>query len=1112
MYEDYSSLFGGMRVAGQSNKLGRMISLPRLNRRVVCHAVILLCALWARPIHAGYMHASGVTVVDNENDQIVLRGVDLGCWLWPEYYMMGSVSLPAYANAGTGTGGINNYYDGLVAAIEDVLGGDTNLTAAVLDAYWTNFISAGDIVYLHGQGFNSVRVPYTFEEFFQVTNWANNYPSNGYDISTGFKYLDNLVGWCSTNAIYVIPDMHCAPGGPNNWAVTNYGGTLNTNTASVFTNAANLALAEHIWSRIASHYATNQWIGGYDLLNEPVNTSASDRQVGSPYVSDTYSNLIRAIRLVDTNHMFLCEGDVYASTFYDVNEGWTDRNWSFSDHDYGSPLPLGTGNRATAVGDNVPDWGGEFGINSTHWYNRIIATTYENPVFLTSDGRSATIVEGHCFWAYKACQDFYTIAQNPQTAGWSTLKAYWASDNTLAKPSAAEAYNWLIGFAEAANFSHCLVHPEIVDSLMRPATNIDSTGFSQAGLPYKSGVTIPGKIFAVDYDMGDTNLTYWDTVSDDEANDGPSGTAWNSGYFGRDDGVDETSCDDPGTLLKVGWNDAGEWQRHTVACTPGTYDLYVRYAGGAVGGQVSVMLDSNTISGVMSLPDTGSYTVYSTYLATNVAVTNSGPATLQINVVSPGYDLAWIEFVPANGPPLPPTGERVVGAAAGFPAGLTAGVQAAAGNMENSLNWVGCESATSYNVKRALNSGGPYTTIASCSALSYVDTGLADGTTYYYVVSGVNGNGEGANSSEVSATPQPTTLPTDWMDQDVGVATMWDGDAGDVGWPGSASFADGVYTVTGSGIDIWNSADSFHYAYRAISGDCTIIGRVASVQTTDPWAKGGVMLRETLNQDSANVMMLISAENGSLLSDRPATGALSTSVGQSGAAPYWVKLSRAGDSFTGFISSDGSTWQQVGSVTVPMATNILAGLAVTAHNNTTMNTATFDNVSVTFVVPPAPAALMAASNTAEVSLTWTASAGATSYNIGRSQTNGGPYTTVGTVLAATNYEDTAVASGASYYYVVTAVNANGESLPSNQAAVSVPAPELAWVYSAGNNSLTLSWPLPATALELVSTPSLASPVVWYLVTNAAVNQNGTISVIWPLGNSNRGQFFRLAPP
>lgn len=1083
-----------------------------LVHRLAASAILMLCVLWVLPLRAGYLHASGVTNLDINNQPIILRGVDLGCWLWPEYYMMGNVSLPAYANAGTGSGGINNYYDGLVAAIQDVLGGDTNLTAQVLDAYWTNFISVADIVYLHSQGFNSVRVPYTFEEFFQVTNWANNYPSNGYDINTGFKYLDNLVGWCSTNSIYVIPDMHCAPGGPNNWAVVNYGGTLNTNTASVFTNAANLALAEHIWTRIASHYSTNQWIGGYDLLNEPVNTAAGNLQVGSPYVSNTYSNLIQTIRAVDANHMLLCEGDAYASTLYDVNQGWTDGNWSFSDHDYGSPLPLGTGNRATAVGDNVPDWAGEFGINSTHWYNRIIATTYENPIRLTSNGKTATIVEGHCFWAYKACQEFYTIAQNPQTAGWNTLKTYWASDNTLAKPSVTNAYNWLIGFAQAANFTNCLLHPEIVDSLMRPGANGNSTGFSQATLPYKSGVTIPGKIFAVDYDMGDTNLAYADTVSDDEANQGPGGTAWNSGYFGRDDGVDETSCDDPGTLLKVGWNDAGEWQRHTITCTPGTYNLYVRYAGGATGGQLSVTINSNLISGILSLPYTGSYTVYSTYLVSNVTVTNSGAATVQVNVVSPGYDLAWIEFVPANGPPLPPAGERIVGAGPGIPAGLTSGIQAAAGNMEASLQWVASESATSYNVERAVNSGGPYTTIASCTALSYVDTGLANGTTYYYVVSAVNGNGESANSSEVSATPQSTTLPTPWMDQDVGVATEWDGDAGDVGWPGSASYANGVYTVNGSGVDIWNSADSFHYAYRAVSGDCTIISRVASLQTTDPWAKGGVMIRETLNQDSANVMMLISAQNGSLLSDRPATAALSSSVGQSGAAPYWVKLVRDGDSFTGLISSNDSIWQEVGSVTVPMATNVLVGLAVTAHNNTTMNTATFDNVSVSFIVPAAPTGLTAASNTAQVYLTWTASPGATSYNIKRSLTNGGPYTTMAAVLAATNYNDTAIANGASYYYMVTAVNANGESLPSNQAAVSVPLPALTGIYIVSNNSVTLSWPLPATPFTLFSTLNLVPPIVWSPVTNAVATQGGMLSVTLSASSSNNAQFFRLAAP
>ena len=272
-------------------------------------------------------------------------------------------------------------------------------------------------------------MPFDFEEFFQVTNWANNYPSNGFDINVGFKYLDNLVGWCSSNGIYVILDFHCPPGGPNNLSVVNYGGTTNTNTASVFTSPSNLALCGHIWARIAAHYATNHWIGGWDLLNEPVNTSVSGQQVGSPTLSNTYSNLVKAIRAVDPNHMLLCEGDLYASTLYDVDDtGWKDpnSNLSFSDHDYGSTLPLGTGNRSTAVAANVPDWAGEFGINSTRWYNRIVNGTYVNPTTLTSGGRTATIVQGNCFWAYKSCQ-YYTVVQNPETPGWNRLKAYWAS-------------------------------------------------------------------------------------------------------------------------------------------------------------------------------------------------------------------------------------------------------------------------------------------------------------------------------------------------------------------------------------------------------------------------------------------------------------------------------------------------------------------------------------------------------------------------------------------------------------------------------------------------------------------------------------------------------------
>ena len=144
--------------------------------------------------------------------------------------------------------------------------------------------------------------------------------------------------------------------------------------------------------------------------------------------------------------------------------------------------------------------------------------------------------------------------------------------------------------------------------------------------------------------------------------------------------------------------------------------------------------------------------------------------------------------------------------------------------------------------------------------------------------------------------------------------------------------------------------------------------------------------------------------------------------------------------------------------------------------------------------------------------TWTASAGATGYNIKRSLTNGGPYTTVATILAGSNYIDTAVSNGLSYYYEVTALNANGESLPSNQAFTSVPLPVLNGVYLTGGNSVKLSWSSTASPFNLLSTPSLMPPIAWSAVTNTVVNQSGTSSVTLPAGGSNNARFFRLAGP
>ncbi len=846
-------------------------------------------------------------------------------------------------------------------------------------------------------------------------------------------------------------------------------------------------------------------------LNEPVNTADKAHgpgQVGAPYLANTYASIVQAMRLVDTNHILWCEGDAYASTLSDMeNPPWSDpaSNLGFSDHDYGSALPLGTANRSTCIGLNIPIWCGEFGLNGTRWNNHIVTGTYEAP--FTKSGR--TIVEGYTYWAYKAAL-WDVMVQNPQPPGWKALKAYWASHNSVAlRPSVTNAYQWLMSYAIASNFTNCVVRTELADCLIRTNVNAAHTGFAQAGLPYVPGAAIPGKIFAVDYDLGDSNVTYVDTLSDDEANSGPNGVDWNSGNFGRDDGVDTTASTDPGTLLKVGWNDAGEWQRHTITCTAGGYDLYIRYAGGATGGQVDFLINGNDISGTVDLPNTGGYTTYATRVVTNVVVVASGKATLQITCVSPGYDLLWVEFVPSGGPPATPVGEFIPGAQPGVPAGLSAGVAAVVGNAQVSLHWVAGSGATGFVIKRATDPGGPFLTIGRPGGLAFVDPALTNGVTYYYTVSGVNGNGEGNPSASVSATPHANSLPAPLMDSDVGVSTLWSGDAGDLGWPGSASVALGLYTVVGSGIDIGGNADSCHYLFRSQSSDCTNIVQVKTLQGNSiGGAKAGLMIRESLNQDSPNAFIGVTAQNGTAFSYRNVAGATTTTATGSGSVPLWLKLVRNGNVLIGSTSANGVTWTTVGTATVPMNPDVLAGLAVTAQNNTQTSAATFAAFSLSARTLAAPVNLSLTASSQAIALSWTAVANADSYNILRGTSAGGPFTPLATSILETNYSDTAIFNGTVYYYVVTAANWNESGPASNEVTGSAPLPSLSANFS--GSELTISWPASATPLSLYRTTNLTPPVVWSPVAVSTVTQSNLVTAVVSATNAN--EFFRLSTP
>ena len=190
-----------------------------------------------------------------------------------------------------------------------------------------------------------------------------------------------------------------------------------------------------------------------------------------------------------------------------------------------------------------------------------------------------------------------------------------------------------------------------------------------------------------------------------------------------------------------------------------------------------------------------------------------------------------------------------------------------------------------------------------------------------------------ATFDNVSVTAGSSSLPSPWADADVGSPAV----------PGSASYANGVFTVNGGGADIWGGTDQFNYVSQPLTGDGSIVARVTSQGDTDPWAKSGVMIKQSTATGTNYALLAVTPGNGiAFQSD------FNYNVsGGSYTLPVWLKLTRSGSTITAYTSTDGSTWTTAGTATVSLTDPVTIGLFNCAHNAGALNTATFDNVSVT---------------------------------------------------------------------------------------------------------------------------------------------------------------------
>jgi fibronectin type 3 domain-containing protein/regulation of enolase protein 1 (concanavalin A-like superfamily) len=280
-------------------------------------------------------------------------------------------------------------------------------------------------------------------------------------------------------------------------------------------------------------------------------------------------------------------------------------------------------------------------------------------------------------------------------------------------------------------------------------------------------------------------------------------------------------------------------------------------------------------------------------------------------------------------------------------------------------------------------------------------------------------------------------VPPPWQSQDIG----------SVGVAGGAVYGGGLLTLLSSGSDIGGTGDAFHYVYQSMSSNCTVMAQVRLAQNTNASAKAGVMIRDSLNADAANAFIGVMPGNTVFFQYRSSDGGGSSSNGVTGLSEsYWVKLVQSGLMLTGYYSVDGVNWTPLGSTTIAgLGASNYGGLAFDNNNNSTFNTATFASILCTggLLAPSVPTGVTATAGLEQATLNWQAASNAAGYNIGRSTTNGGPYTTIAYV-ATTNYTDLDLAGRTTYYYVVTAVTPGSQGTNSAQVsatpAANVPPP------------------------------------------------------------------------
>ena len=336
--------------------------MKKRGRRQALFGIILLLLAASTSIQgqSRFVTTRGKDLISTDGKPLLLRGINIGNWLLPEGYMFKFKSANSPRRIET--------------VINELVGEDAG--RRFWKTYHQNYITHEDIRFIKRSGFNSIRVPFSYRLFVSETAPVK---LEG----EGYRLLDEVVAWCKQENLYVILDMHAAPGGQTGDNIDDSWGY-----PFLFESPESQDLTVDIWRKLAARYRSEPAVIGYDLLNEPI-AHYFDGTKLNPKLEPLYRRVVAAIRQVDRNHVIFLGGAQWDTNFKVFGRPF-DAKLVYTFHKYWMDVNQGAIQEYLDFRDkhNVPIWMGESGENTDQWISSFRSLLEKNNI-------------GWCFWPYK---------------------------------------------------------------------------------------------------------------------------------------------------------------------------------------------------------------------------------------------------------------------------------------------------------------------------------------------------------------------------------------------------------------------------------------------------------------------------------------------------------------------------------------------------------------------------------------------------------------------------------------------------------------------------------------------------------------------------------------